>query len=119
MNRSSADSQIEVARVGMNEGRGGALPGDADHVLGVEDISRLSSQKRLPSRFRDRIQSFRVRRRLILALGRRRRFGLKAKLIAAALLFLFSFSVKSLHAVDLAPTLHTNEQLHSGMAGEY
>jgi hypothetical protein len=105
--------------VGTNEGRGGTLPGDADYVPGVEDLSRSSSHKRLPFRFRDRIQSFRYRRMLMLALGKRRRFGLKAKLIAAALLFLFSFSVKSLHAVDLAPTLHTNEQLHSGMAGEY
>jgi hypothetical protein len=52
-------------------------------------------------------------------LGKPDRFGLRSKLIIAGLLFLFSFSVKSLHAVDLAPTLHTNEQLHSGMAGEY
>jgi Dolichyl-phosphate-mannose-protein mannosyltransferase len=86
---------------------------------GFEVNSRLSSHNRLPPKLWNRFHGFRFRRRILRALGKRYRPGLKPKLIIASSLFLFSFSVKSLHAVDLAPTLHTNEQLHAGMAGEY
>lgn len=40
-------------------------------------------------------------------------------MLFAAVIFITSFSVKSLHATDLAPITHTEHQLYSGMAGQY
>ncbi len=45
--------------------------------------------------------------------------SIRKKLFFVALIFFISFSVKSLQMTDLAPIMHTEEQLHLGMAGEY
>ncbi|MGH9822507.1 MAG: hypothetical protein ACREDR_04550, partial [Blastocatellia bacterium] len=44
---------------------------------------------------------------------------LSQKLAWAAIIFSISFSVKSLHALDLAPVMNTVEQPAAGMAAEY
>jgi hypothetical protein len=41
------------------------------------------------------------------------------KVVFALLIFFTSFIIKSLHATDLAPVMHTEYQLHAGMAGQY
>jgi hypothetical protein len=61
----------------------------------------------------------RLRRRIIIALGGRSRFGDRAKLLFSLLIFLTSFSIKSLVAVDLSPIMYTVEQPAGGMASEY
>ncbi|HEU4387246.1 MAG TPA: glycosyltransferase family 39 protein [Blastocatellia bacterium] len=52
-----------------------------------------------------------------LAVGRP--LALRTTLILAVTVFLFSFLVKSLHALDLSPVMHTSAQLAGGMTSEY
>lgn len=59
------------------------------------------------------------RRQLLVMLGSRQRFSRKTRIILSLVIFAFSFLVKTLHAVDLAPIMHTQLQEHSGMAGSY
>jgi hypothetical protein len=66
-----------------------------------------------------RLNSSRSRRWLITALGGGQHFSNRTKLLFSALIFLTSFSVKSLVAVDLAPVMYTIEQPAGGMAREY
>ena len=61
----------------------------------------------------------RLRRRLITALGGGQSFSSRAKLLFSLLIFLISFSIKSLVAVDLQPVMYTIEQPAGGMAYEY
>jgi hypothetical protein len=60
-----------------------------------------------------------LRRWLIAALGGGTRFNNRARLLFSALIFLLSFSIKSLVAVDLSPVMCTSEQPAGGMAWEY
>ena len=50
------------------------------------------------------------RRRLLLVLGTRRRPSTKTKTLLGLLIFLVSFSTKSLMAIDLAPSIYTSAQ---------
>jgi hypothetical protein len=59
---------------------------------------------------------FAFRRWLCRALATRQRITSKLKLAFAILIFAFSFSVKSLQAVDLEPVMHTAEQPGAGMS---
>jgi hypothetical protein len=61
----------------------------------------------------------RSRRWLITALGGGQRFSSRAKLLFSILIFLISFSIKSLVAVDLSPVMYTIRQPAGGMALEY
>ena len=60
-----------------------------------------------------------IRRWLLSALGCGQQFSLRAKVLFALVIFITSFSIKSLHATDLAPITHTEHQLYTGMAGQY
>jgi hypothetical protein len=61
----------------------------------------------------------RLRRRLIAALGGGQHFSNRTKLLFSLLIFLTSFSIKSLVAVDLSPVMYTVAQPAGGMALEY
>lgn len=61
----------------------------------------------------------RLRRRVIIALGGGRHFSNRARLLFSLLVFLISFSIKSLVAVDLSPVMYTIEQPAGGMASQY
>src|SRR6185503_5783236 len=65
------------------------------------------------------IERRQIRRWLANALGCRREFSPRTKVLFALVIFITSFSVKSLHATDIAPVLHTEHQLYTGMAGQY
>lgn len=52
--------------------------------------------------------AFKLRRRLISALGGGQQFRFRTKLIFALLIFFLSFSIKSLVAVDISPVMHTD-----------
>lgn len=62
---------------------------------------------------------FAFRRWLCGALATRQRIRLRTKFAFALLIFVISFSVKSLHAVDLEPVMHTAEQPGSGMSRDF
>ena len=65
------------------------------------------------------LHRFAFRRWLCRALATRQRMTLRTKFIFALLIFVISFSVKSLQAVDLEPVMHTAEQPGAGMSGDY
>ena len=52
-------------------------------------------------------------------LATRQRLSLKVKLIVSVFIFLISFSIKSLQAVDLEPTMHTADQPGGGMSSDF
>jgi hypothetical protein len=61
----------------------------------------------------------RWRRRFVRWLAIETRPGPYARLALALFLFLLSFSIKSLHAVDLSPVMNTVDQPAKGMSAEY
>ena len=65
------------------------------------------------------LHRFAFRRWLCRALATRQRMTLRTKYVFALLIFVISFSVKSLQAVDLEPVMHTAEQPGAGMSGDY
>jgi hypothetical protein len=62
---------------------------------------------------------FAFRRWLYGALAIGQQMRLRTKFIFALLIFVISFSVKSLHAVDLELVMHTAEQPGAGMSGAF
>jgi hypothetical protein len=62
---------------------------------------------------------FAFRRWLCRTLATRQRLRVKTKLIVSFVIFVISFSVKSLQAVDLEPTMHTAEQPGAGMSSDF
>jgi len=66
-----------------------------------------------------RLAARRLRRWLIDALATQQPAPARTKLIFAALIFLLAFSVRSLHAVDLAPVMYTSEQPFNGLVESY
>jgi dolichyl-phosphate-mannose-protein mannosyltransferase len=62
---------------------------------------------------------FALRRLLCRTLATRQHLSLKTKSIIGFSLFLVSFSVKSLQAVDLEPTIHTAEQPGAEMSSDF
>ena len=56
---------------------------------------------------------------LCRTLATREQIRLRTKLIIGASIFLLSFCVKSLHAVDLEPLMYTTEQIGGGMTAEF
>lgn len=65
------------------------------------------------------LHRFAFRRLLCRALATRQRMTLGTKFVFALLIFVISFSVKSLQAVDLEPVMHTAEQPGAGMSADY
>jgi hypothetical protein len=61
----------------------------------------------------------RLRHQLWVLLGGRQHLSKKAKWLFAALIFILSFSMKSLVAVDLSPSIYTDVQPAGGMAYEF
>lgn len=59
-----------------------------------------------------------VRRRLVARLKPGERLSLRQTLLISLLIFLVSFSIKSLVAVDLSPVMHTAAQPGAGMSSE-
>jgi len=66
-----------------------------------------------------RHEAVRWRRRLARWLAVETRPGPYARLGLALILFLLSFSIKALHAVDLSPVMNTADQPAHGMSAEY
>jgi hypothetical protein len=66
-----------------------------------------------------RLASRRFRRWLIDALATQQPASVRTRLIFAALIFLLAFSVRSLHAVDLASVMYTSEQPFNGLVESY
>lgn len=64
-------------------------------------------------------QRFALTRWLCRTLATRRQIRFRTKFLFGLLIFLISFSVKSLHAVDLEPVMHTAEQPGAGMSREF
>jgi dolichyl-phosphate-mannose-protein mannosyltransferase len=62
---------------------------------------------------------FGFRRWLCRTLATRHRMSLSTKCILGLVIFGFSFSVKSLQAVDLEPVMHTAEQPGAGMSSDF
>ena len=62
---------------------------------------------------------FAFRRWLCRTLATRQRMTLGTKFVFALLIFVISFSVKSLQAVDLEPVMHTAEQPGAGMSSDF
>ena len=62
---------------------------------------------------------FAFRRWLCRSLATRQQLSIKAKWIIGLSLFVISFSIKSLQAVDLEPTMHTAEQPGGGMSSDF
>src|SRR5215475_13359079 len=58
-------------------------------------------------------------RALARALGVGGSLSSKTRLIIACFIFLLSFAVKSLHATDVAPVMHTRAQEQCGMSAAY
>lgn len=61
----------------------------------------------------------RFHRWLARALATRQPATARTKLIFAVSIFVLAFAVRSLHAVDLAPLMYTNEQPFNGLAESY
>jgi hypothetical protein len=66
-----------------------------------------------------RLAARRFRRWLTGALATRQPTPARTRLILAALIFLLAFAVRSLHAVDLASVMYTNEQPFNGLVESY
>ncbi|HEY6333746.1 MAG TPA: glycosyltransferase family 39 protein [Blastocatellia bacterium] len=66
-----------------------------------------------------RINWFHIKKALITAIGAQARLGTKAKLAISILLFAVSFSIRSIHAVDLQPLMYTKDEPGRGMSGQY
>lgn len=64
-------------------------------------------------------KQFAFRRWLCRTLATRQRLSFKAKLIVGFSIFVVSFLVKTLQAVDLEPTMHTAEQPGGGMSHDF
>jgi 4-amino-4-deoxy-L-arabinose transferase-like glycosyltransferase len=62
---------------------------------------------------------FAYRRWLCRSLATRQHLGIKAKCIIGFSLFIISFSIKSLQAVDIEPTMHTADQPGGGMSSDF
>ena len=62
---------------------------------------------------------FAFKRWLCRTLATREQIRLRTKFIIGVGIFLFSFGVKSLHAVDLEPLMYTTEQIGSEMSNEF
>jgi hypothetical protein len=62
---------------------------------------------------------FAFRRWLCRTLATSQRMSLRAKSLFALLIFVISFSVKSLQAVDLEPVMHTAEQPGAAMSSDF
>jgi dolichyl-phosphate-mannose-protein mannosyltransferase len=77
----------------------------------VDDHS--NNKTRLP------INSIAIRRQLSTLLGSRKYMGWKAKSAFALLIFISSFFTRSLHAVDLAPYMYTDQQPFHGLTYTY
>lgn len=60
-----------------------------------------------------------LRRVVCSALGTPARMRPRIKCLVAVLIFVVSYSVKSLHAVDLAPQMYTHDQPFSGMVVDF
>ena len=65
------------------------------------------------------LHTFAFRRWLCRILATRKQINLQTKLILGVTIFVISFCVKSLHAVDLEPLMHTPEQPGGGMSSEF
>jgi hypothetical protein len=63
--------------------------------------------------------TFAFRKWLCRTLATRGQIGLQTKLILGVSIFLISFCVKSLHAVDLEPLMYTQEQPGGGMSSGF
>jgi hypothetical protein len=61
----------------------------------------------------------RLKRFILLILGTRERWPLLSRVLASTLVFFFAFSVRSLHAVDLAPLMEGRSQPGVRMATRY
>src|SRR5687768_1770496 len=66
-----------------------------------------------------RLAYTRYRRWIVGALATRQALTARTKLIFAVSIFVLAFSVRSLHAVDLAPLMYTAEQPFSGLTEGY
>lgn len=66
-----------------------------------------------------RLAVTRYRRWIVGALATRQTLKATAKLFFALLIFVLAFSVRSLHAVDLAPLMYTTEQPFNGLTEGY
>lgn len=66
-----------------------------------------------------RLDFTRYRRWIVGALAARQRLKARTKLTFAVLIFFLAFSVRALHAVDLAPLMYTSEQPFSGLTEGY
>lgn len=66
-----------------------------------------------------RLAARRFRRWLVDALATQQPAHARTKIIFAGLIFLLAFSVRSLHAVDLAPVMYTSEQPFNGLVESY
>ena len=62
---------------------------------------------------------FTFRRWLSRTIATRERLSLRTKLLVAFVIFVISFSVKSLQAVDLEPTTHTSDQPGAVMSSDF
>jgi hypothetical protein len=80
----------------------------SDVVMGRKPASASSEQEKSLTIRHSKIKK--ARRQLLLALGARWRPSIKAKTLLGLLIFLVSFSTKSLMAVDLAPSIYTSAQ---------
>src|SRR5437773_5202807 len=61
----------------------------------------------------------RYRRWLVGALATRQTLRTRTTLVFAVLIFVLAFAVRSLHAVDLAPSMYTTEQPFGGLTEGY
>jgi hypothetical protein len=86
-------------------------------ALGKLDPSVLKTERGILDRRAPRVTLPRLRRALVFGLGRRR--SGRGVLLIGALLFAVAFSVRSLHAVDLAALMHTAQQPGVRMATRY
>jgi hypothetical protein len=85
-----------------------------NHGALAEEIAQVGRQTG-----RSRINWFHLRKTLITAIGARSRLGTRAKVAISILLFAVSFSIRSLHAVDLQPVMYTKDEPGRGMSGQY
>jgi hypothetical protein len=85
----------------------------------IQDNPSDTESRTVKSARLQRLNISRARRLLITALGGDQRFSNRAKLLFSLLIFLLSFSIKSLVVVDLSPVMYTIEQPAGGMAWEY
>ena len=66
-----------------------------------------------------RLALSRYRRWLVGALATRQTLRTRTTLVFAVLIFVLAFAVRSLHAVDLAPSMYTTEQPFGGLTEGY